>query len=1441
MADKIQLRRDTASNWSTQNPVLSQGELGAETDTLKIKMGDSTSTWNQLSYLIDTGNYATSAELTAAVSNLVDAAPGALDTLNELAAALGDDANFATTVTDAIALKATASTLSTVATTGAYADVTGTPTLSTVATTGAYADVTGTPALAAVATSGNYSSLSGRPSIPGVLTDLSITDGTVGQVLTTDGSGGFTFDDTSGGGSFEATASGTLANGDKVIVNADGTVSVVDPNTVLSPSSVGSSTFLGTQNQNYPVAAFDSNANKVVVAYGENNNNSGHIIVGTVSGTSITFGSPVLIPGLSSAPDEMVMIFDPYSNKIVLAYSGNSTYGTAVVIAVSGSGNTATFGTPVVYDSARGDYKAITSDSNSNKVILVASRWDGTNTANAFVGTISGTSISFGSAINFNHQTNPARTSYYNAVTFDSNLNKVIVAYMPNGYYTHIRVGTISGNNISFGSEVSLGFTGAYTKLSFDPTSNKVLLMYSDNYTTGKAAVGTVSGNSISFGSTVTFDTDNVREIVPHYDSVSNKFYITYSAGYNGFWGNAARLTTATISGTSITFNPYQEFAINNVSGGLSGTAAAFNPVGKNVIHVARYNADATQPVFNLKYRASVTVVQPPITGPNLTSENFVGISDGSYASGATATIQTAGAIDDAQSGLTAGQAYFVQADGTIATTPDTPRVFAGVALSTTELMIGRDMSASSVVTYTDSDVATYLAGNGYDSASTIISTITDSAPATLDTLNELAAALGDDANFASTVTSSLALKANTSSLSTVATSGAYADVTGTPTLSTVATTGAYSDLTGTPAAVAASGSFDAVASGSLANGDKVVVNADGTISVVATVTTTPSLLQTLDNPNPYGSSDQDQFGSTVSVSGNYAIVGAQHEDDAGGTSSGKAYIYNATSGSLLHTLDNPNAHGTSASDYFGKSVAIDGNNAIVGAFGESDASGNYSGKAYIYNVTSGALLQTLDNPNSYGTSENDYFGASVAISGNYAIVTAPNEFDAAGDWSGKAYIYNVTSGALLHTIDNPNASGTSDNDSFGWAALISGNYAIISARGENKAYIFNVTSGALLQTLDNPNAHGSGSGDRFGMSVGISGNYAIVGASRESDAGGDSSGKAYIFNITSGALLQTLANPNPYGTSAYDNFGEAVAIAGNYAVVGAYGEDDVGGITSGKAYIYNVTSGALLQTIDNPNSYGTSENDGFGVAVSMSAGHIIVGAFGEDDANGNSAGKSYIYSNYSVSENLTTENFVGISDGAYASGATATIQTAGAVDNAQSGLTAGQAYFVQADGTIATTADSTRVFAGVALSATELMISRDLPADLPTGIVTADGNGDVTVAGEVIATSYNETYVALSGTTPAVDCEAGNLFSLTTSGATTFTFSNPPTTGTAYGMSIKLVAGGNHAITWPASVDWASATAPDAPASGETDMLSFITHDGGTTWYGFLAGDALA
>lgn len=118
---------------------------------------------------------------------------------------------------------------------------------------------------------------------------------------------------------------------------------------------------------------------------------------------------------------------------------------------------------------------------------------------------------------------------------------------------------------------------------------------------------------------------------------------------------------------------------------------------------------------------------------------------------------------------------------------------------------------------------------------------------------------------------------------------------------------------------------------------------------------------------------------------------------------------------------------------------------------------------------------------------------------------------------------------------------------------------------------------------------------------------------------------------------------------------------------------------------------------------------------------------------------------------------------------------------------------------------------------------------------------GSATVSGEFIANSLNETYSVLSGTAVTINCESGNFFALSTSGNTTFTFSNPPASGTAYSFTLKLTAGGTHTITYPASVDWAGGTAPDAPASGETDLLAFTTYDGGTTWYGFQAGDAMA
>ena len=396
--------------------------------------------------------------------------------------------------------------------------------------------------------------------------------------------------------------------------------------------------------------------------------------------------------------------------------------------------------------------------------------------------------------------------------------------------------------------------------------------------------------------------------------------------------------------------------------------------------------------------------------------------------------------------------------------------------------------------------------------------------------------------------------------------------------------------------------------------------------------------VHTLDNPNAYGTEANDRFGQPVAISGNYAIVSAYYEDDADGQFSGKAYIFNVTTGALLHTLDNPNAYDTSQTDYFGYSAAISGNYAIVSATNEDELDYNSAGKAYIFNVSTGALVHTLDNPNAYGTSYNDRFGHSVAISGERAIVGTYQEDDVGVNNSGKAYIFDVNTGALLHTLDNPNAYGTNAEDYFGEAVAISGNYAVVGARYEDdaggnqsgKAYIFDVSTGNLVHTLDNPNAYGTVSGDQFGRSVAIDSNYAIVGSS-EDDAGGNQSGKAYIFDVSTGNLVHTLDNPNAYSTTQFDYFGESVAISGNYAIVSAAGEDDAGGSSSGKAYIFNVTSGALIHTLNNPNAYGTSSSDEFGTSVAISGNYAIVSAASEDDAGGSSSGKAYIFTTVPV------------------------------------------------------------------------------------------------------------------------------------------------------------------------------------------------------------------
>jgi hypothetical protein len=223
-----------------------------------------------------------------------------------------------------------------------------------------------------------------------------------------------------------------------------------------------------------------------------------------------------------------------------------------------------------------------------------------------------------------------------NTATFDSNSNKVVIFFQTrspfNGKFV---VGTVSGTSISFSSPVTFNAGEAqYMTAVFDTSVNKVIIVYQDKSNSGRKTmrVGTVSGTSISFGS----------EIIV--DSMTTFYYLT-AFNATTFESNSDRVAILfkdQISGTET----------NNV-----GTAIVLR------------NASST-------------------TNVNLTSSNFIGISDGTYADTSSATIKMNRATDNNQSGLTTGSTYYAQTDGTLSATADSPSVSVGVARTSTSIKI---------------------------------------------------------------------------------------------------------------------------------------------------------------------------------------------------------------------------------------------------------------------------------------------------------------------------------------------------------------------------------------------------------------------------------------------------------------------------------------------------------------------------------------------------------------------------------------------------------------------------------------------------------------------------------------------------------------------------------------------------------------------------------
>jgi len=371
-----------------------------------------------------------------------------------------------------------------------------------------------------------------------------------------------------------------------------------------------------------------------------------------------------------------------------------------------------------------------------------------------------------------------------------------------------------------------------------------------------------------------------------------------------------------------------------------------------------------------------------------------------------------------------------------------------------------------------------------------------------------------------------------------------------------------------------------------------------------------------------------DKFGFSVALSGDYAIVGASGDDD-NDTDAGAAYVFKRDTTNWMEQIKLLASDGFPF-DEFGYSVGISGDYAVVGSF-RSNFDG---GSIYVFKRDNNLWLEESIIIPVEGLGF-DAFGHSVAISGDYIIAGAHRDGDN-GSLSGAAYIFKRSGTVWKQESKLLPPSLGAIGDWFGWSVDISGDYAIIGARlddvnGTNSgsAYIFKRDGSAWQQETKLLATDGS-LGDDFGVSVSISGTRAIVGAHGDED-GGAFKGSAYLFKRNGSIWQEETKLLASDGTEA-DEFGESVSISGDYVIVGAHQHSDRG-VNSGSAYLY-MRNGSSWTEIEKLLASDGEQDDQFGESVSISGDYVVVGAYRELDNGEISA--AYLFNGTVLSSKIT-------------------------------------------------------------------------------------------------------------------------------------------------------------------------------------------------------------
>jgi hypothetical protein len=510
-------------------------------------------------------------------------------------------------------------------------------------------------------------------------TQFAGSSGSAGQVLTSAGTGAApTWSSPAAGGTAEFVATGTIANGATVGLRSDGTVEVVSSTITNAVSYTTSTQVNSTASVPYGAAVYDAANNRVVFCLRRVSDGFGIAYVGTISGTSITFGTAVAFTSVSVNAETVKATYDSVQQRVVVAYTlSSNSYLTCVVGQVSGT--SITFGTPVTCVSYATYQPAICYDSTNAKVFLAYT--DSSNRLYGLVGTVTGSTNTISPGTPTLGQSS---FCFYPWATFHPPSGNCVISfgYAPSGGAKPSAItATISGTSVSFGSLTFLqnlaGLNNSYPAsvfCAYHSISAKIVFAWQRSTGAGCVVTADVSGTNFNIGT--------ISEAILGGISIHAPYLVVNNLSGNVnlfFWqtGYSTKASVITLSGSTVSVG-----AASTISTGSLYDPNAVWSSSDNVTVVMTRNSANNYP-FAQTFSDSTL---------NTNAANYIGVAAQAISSGASGNVTIAGGVNSGVSGLTVNSKYYVQANGTLGTT-NAGYPLVGRAISANKILVTNSLN----------------------------------------------------------------------------------------------------------------------------------------------------------------------------------------------------------------------------------------------------------------------------------------------------------------------------------------------------------------------------------------------------------------------------------------------------------------------------------------------------------------------------------------------------------------------------------------------------------------------------------------------------------------------------------------------------------------------------------------------------------------------------